>query len=65
MTITDWLSTRALARLPLRRSTLLLLVAFVGLIVLYLAIRTEHRDLSPVIFVPTSDVVGARPSTTR
>lgn len=57
-----WLSTWVLPRIPLRRSTLLLMLLFVALIVLYLAIRTDEHDLSPVIFVPTSELLDAAPS---
>lgn len=46
----------------MRRSTLLLIVLFVALIVLYLVIRTDDANLSPVIFVPTADLDGTATS---
>lgn len=62
MNLPLWLSSRVLPRIPMRRSTLLLIVLFVALIVLYLVIRTDDANLSPVIFVPTADLDGTATS---
>lgn len=56
MNLPVWLSSRVLPRVALRRSTLLLIVLFVALVVLYLAIRTDDAGLSPVLFVPTAEL---------
>ncbi len=50
-----WLAKPAGKRLRLRRSTIVLLIAFFGLGALYVEIRTEEDDPRPVVVVtPTT-----------
>ncbi len=52
-----WLSKPAGTRIRLRRSTIVLLVAFFGLGALYLQIRTAEEVDRPVVIVTPTTVV--------
>ena len=58
-----WLARPAGKRLRLRRSTIALMLAFLGLGALYVEIRTEEDDARPVVIVTPTTVVRVTETT--
>ena len=58
-----WLAKPAGKRLRLRRSTIALMVAFIGLGALYVEIRTEEDDAQPVVIVTPTTVAHVTETT--
>ena len=58
----SWVSGPVAPRLPVRRSTVLLVVVFIGLVALYFSVRTEKIDYRGGLFDVTERDDGVRPS---
>jgi hypothetical protein len=58
----SWARGPVAARLPVRRSTVLLVVVFVGLVVLYFSVRTEKIDYRGELFDVTEETTASGPA---
>ena len=54
-----WVSGPLAPRLPVRRSTVLLVVLFIGLVVLYFSVRTEQIDANGGLFEVTGQTTAS------